>query len=75
MPNLASLKTNESATIKNIFCDFKIKKRLLELGFINNTEVKVLAISSLKKTYLLQVMGSVIALRRNILEEIEICKK
>ena len=44
-------------------------------GEFNGTNVEVLAISSLKKTYLLKVQGYVIALRHNILKDVLICKK
>lgn len=75
MQNITNLNCGESAIICDVRGDLKIKKRLLELGFIKGEEVAVLAISSLKKTFLLKIQGYVIAIRHNILKEVLICKK
>ncbi len=74
MQTVASLKINQMATILSLNNPNKVKYRLMELGFVKGAKVKVLAISSLKKTYLLEIQGCVIALRSSILKEILICK-
>lgn len=75
MLNITDLKVNEYAKIIKIEGDFKVKNRLLELGFVNDALIKVLAISSLKKTFLLEVQNSVIAIRNSTLKDVFICKQ
>ena len=75
MVNLTSLVVNECAQIIKIECDIKIKKRLLELGFIKGANIKILAISSLKKTYLLNIQNCVLAIRESSLKGVYVCKK
>ena len=74
MLNITNLKVGESATVFKLDVENKIKMRLLELGFTSGSCVKVLAISSLKKTVLLSVKGSAIAIRTSILQGVLICK-
>ena len=75
MQNITNLNRGQSAIICKIQGDLKIKFRLLELGFVKGAIVEVLAISSLRKTFLLKIQGYVIAIRHNILKEVLICKK
>ena len=75
MQNITDLKVNEYAKIIKIEGDYKVKNRLLELGFVNDALIKVLAISSLKKTFLLEVQNSVIAIRNSTLKDVFICKQ
>lgn len=62
--SLSNGELNKSYTIVEIKGDFKIKRRLLDFGFVN-TKVIILHKSSLKGVYLLQIRGYVIALRQN----------
>ena len=43
-----------------------IKRRLLELGFVPNAVLKVLNVSPFGKAFLIDCVGSVVALRLNV---------
>lgn len=62
-------------TYKVVFVkgDIKIKRRLLELGFIN-TKVKILNHSFFKGVFLLQLRNFVVALRREEAKLVEVCE-
>ncbi len=75
MKNITELNLFEEGIIKSINCDLNLKSRLLALGFICGSKVKVLAISSLKKTFLLKVQDSVIAIKSSTLKDVYVCKK
>lgn len=60
---LSKLKIGESGIVVSINGDVHIKRRLLELGFTKGTKVKVLNISPLKSSFMLQVRGYTLALR------------
>lgn len=70
--NLSTLNNGESGYIAKIDGNLKLKTRLLELGFTKGTLVKVLNVSSLKKSFLLDIRGYIIALRINAVKLIEI---
>ena len=69
---LNELNKNQSGIICGIQGDVFIKRRLLELGFVNGAEVKVLSVSPLKNTYLLSLQDYVLALRKNSLELVSV---
>ena len=69
---LSQLRKNESGIICGVEGDIFIKRRLLELGFVNGTEVKVISVSPLKNTYLLDLQDYVLALRKNSLELVRV---
>lgn len=48
----------------------KIKRRLCDLGFVANTEVRVLRKSLLKKAYLLELRGYVLSVRSSLAQAI-----
>lgn len=52
--------------------DSKLKLRLYEIGFFPSSKIKVLAISCLKKTLLVQVLDSCFAIKKNMAEFIEV---
>ena len=70
MKRLSELKKNQVAVIESIETDTKLKRRLFEFGILPNSSVKVLGISPLKNTYLLEVMGYCLAVKRDILKNI-----
>ena len=70
--NLSSLNSGEGGYITKIEGNLKIKTRLLELGFTKGTLVRVLNVSSLKNSYLLEIRGYILALRNNAVKLIEI---
>ena len=75
MLNITNLKVDECAVIEKIDSNLKAKIRLLELGFVKGAFIKLLQISSLKKTYLVLIEGSVFALRESVAKGVFICKK
>lgn len=70
--NLSNLSSGESGYITQLNGNLKIKTRLLELGFTKGTLVRVLNVSSLKNSYLLEIRGYILALRNNAVKLIEI---
>ena len=70
--NLTNLKVGQAGYISKINGSLKIKTRLLELGFTKGTLVRVLNVSSLKESFLLEVRGYVIALRKNAVNLINV---
>ena len=74
MIKLSELKSGESGRIVKIFGDNKLCKRIMQLGFTVGQTVKVLSISSLKKSYLLSVRSYAIALRKDRIDLIGVEK-
>lgn len=70
--NLTQLSPKQAGYITNIKGNLKIKTRLLELGFTKGTLVKVLNVSSLKNSYLLELRGYILALRKSAVKLIEV---
>ena len=52
--------------------DYKLKLRLYEIGFYPTAKIKVLNISHLKQTMLIQVLDSCFAIKSHIAECIEV---
>lgn len=69
---LTELKRNQSGLVCKVEGDVFLKRRLLELGFVNGTEVKVLHISPLKNTYLVGLREYTLALRNNSLQLVSV---
>ena len=69
---LSNLKTGEAGYITKVNGNLKIKNRLLELGFTKGTLVRVLNISSLKQSFLIEIRGYILALRKSAVKLIEI---
>ena len=74
MIKLSELKVGESGKIVQIFYDNKLSKRLMQLGFNVGQTVKILSISSLKKSYLISIRHYAIALRKDCLNLIGVEK-
>ena len=70
--NLSNLKVGETGYITSVNGNLKLRTRLLELGFTKGTLVRVLNISSLKNSYLVEIRGYILALRRGVIKLIEI---
>lgn len=69
---LSDLKVGQSATILNCKFDVHLRRRMLEFGFLGGQVIKVLAISPLKNSFLLTINGYSLALRKDILQNIEV---
>lgn len=69
---LNQMNKNQSGIICSVEGDVYLKRRLLELGFVNGTEVKVLRVSPLKQTFLVTLRNYTIALRSNSLSLVSV---
>ena len=64
---LSSLNIGEGGVIdKVITSNLKIKRRLLELGFVSGTRVSVLSRSSLGEVILVEIIGYCISIRKSL---------
>lgn len=70
--NLTKLKVGQAGYISKIAGSSKIKTRLLELGFTKGTLIRILNVSSLHESYLLEIRGYMLALRKNAVSLIEV---
>lgn len=76
MDNLFSLTSGETGVkykIKSIAGSNKIKRRLLDLGFVDTT-VEILKKSTLRGVFLLEIRHFVLALKRKEVEKIMVIK-
>ena len=70
---LADVNLNEYALITNInIKDKTYSIRLQELGLYVGSVVMILNFSPLKQTYLIQIFNSVFAIKKEILNQIEV---
>ena len=72
MQELSKVKSNILFKIKEIkkCCPFKIKRRLLDLGFLPETELKVIKKSLLSKVLLIEIRGYCLSLQTKIADYI-----
>ena len=67
---LSNAEINRPLIVNKIECDIKLKRRLLELGLCKGTTVKVINVSPLKHSYLLELRGFVLAVRKNCTDSV-----
>ena len=65
MKTLNDLKTNKIGYINKINTNEHLQKRLLDLGFINNTPIKPVLINPSNDSRAYEVRGSLIAIRKS----------
>lgn len=70
--NLNDLPLNKKGFIKKINCTDNIKRRLLDLGLIEGTEISPVLISPSKDPRAFYIRGSTIAIRKEDANMIEI---
>lgn len=70
--NLSELQLNKKARILKINCKENIKRRLLDLGMVKNTEIKPVFISPSGDPKAFEVRGTLIAIREEDTKKIEI---
>ena len=70
--NLSLLTSGEAGYVTSVNGNIKVKTRLLELGFTKGTLVRILNVSSLRKSYLLEIRGYILALRNTAVKLIEV---
>ena len=70
--NLSNLPLNKNGIIKNVKCNEDIKRRLLDLGLVKGTNIIPVLVSPSKDPRAFEVRGSIIAIRKEDAEKIEI---
>lgn len=73
--SLNELNLKERGVIKEITCDDNIKRRLLDLGLIEGTNIELVLVSPFKDPKAYEVRGTTIALREEDAKKIYISKK
>ena len=73
--SLNELDLKEKGVIKDITCDDNIKRRLLDLGLIEGTNIELVLVSPFKDPKAYEVRGTTIALREEDAKKIYISKK
>ena len=63
-------KVGQTLVVENIKCESALKNYLLSCGFVSGAQVKILAVSPLKKTFLVAVSQSVVSVSAHILKGI-----
>lgn len=69
---LNDLPLNQNGFIKSLKCNDNIKRRLLDLGFIEGTTICPVLVSASKDPRAFLVRGSTIAIRKEDADKIEI---
>lgn len=69
---MSTLKKGQECKVVSIESNIHLKRRLLELGFIQGTIIKIEDVSPLKNSYLIQVRGYLIALRKSAVNSIKV---
>lgn len=72
--SLSDLLLNENGIIDNIKCDGNIKRRLLDLGLVKGTNIVPVLVSPSNDPRAFVVRGSVIAIRREDTDNIEVVR-
>ena len=73
MKNLAQAPLKKVVEIENVECEnFKLKRRLFELGFLKGQKIKVERMSALGKTVMVVFRGFTLTMRKDILQYIMI---
>ena len=71
---LSTLKQSESGFIVNISGSVHLKRRLLDLGFTEGTLIRIINVSPLKNSYLIEIHGYIIAIRQNAAKCVHVVK-
>ena len=71
---LSTLNQLDSAFVVNIGGSTHLKRRLLDLGFTKGTLVRIINISPLKNSFLLEIHGYILSIRSNAARCIQVVK-
>jgi len=66
-----SMKAGNILIIKSVKENCKMKDYLVSCGFVSGARLEIMAVSPLKKSFLVSVSNSVITLKSSVLEDIE----
>lgn len=69
---LSEMPSNKVCKIVSISAEPRLRRRLLELGFVTGATVQVVNISPMSRAFLLVVQNSLLCVRRDVLEHIEV---
>jgi Fe2+ transport system protein FeoA len=64
-PSLADLRVGESATVRAVGGEGTLRRRLLEMGFVSGTEVRVVRVAPLADPMEVELHGYHLSLRRS----------
>ena len=70
--NLRQLPLNKYGYIKELKCDGNIRRRLLDLGLVKGTKIIPVLVSPSKDSRAFFVRGSIIAIRKEDAERVDI---
>ena len=70
--NLNQLPLNKSGKIKSIACNEGIKRRLLDMGLVNGTNIEPILVSPSGDPRAFLVRGTIIAIRKEDAKDIKI---
>lgn len=70
--DLNQLPLNEVGIIRDVKCDGNIKRRLLDMGLVNGTKIIPILVSPSKDPRAFLVRGTIIAIRKEDAEKIQI---
>ena len=73
--SLSDYKVGDNLIIEDISAPLRLKRRLLDLGFVSGSKVRIINISPLKNSYLLEIHGYIRALRKNAVVSIKVRKE
>lgn len=63
--NLTEVPINNFAKVVNINCNSSLKKRLLDLGLVQNTSISPIFVSPFGDPIAFEFRGNIIAIRKN----------
>lgn len=63
--NLTEVPINNFAKVVNIDCNSSLKKRLLDLGLVQNTSISPIFVSPFGDPIAFEFRGNIIAIRKN----------
>lgn len=70
--NLSQLPLNENGIIQELKCEGNIRRRLLDMGLVKGTKITPVLVSPSKDPRAFFVRGSIIAIRKEDAEKVEI---
>lgn len=72
---LTDLKIEDKGFIKDIKLETKLKKKLMEMGFVENEEIKIINVSPFNNSIIVQIMDYKLQLSLDEAKNIEVTKK
>ena len=70
--NLSQLPLNKYGTIQELKCEGNIRRRLLDMGLVKGTKITPVLVSPSKDPRAFFVRGSIIAIRKEDAEKVDI---